>query len=157
MPDYRNFADSVFSREIWNNEGHFWLLLAFSVLAVTSVVFLFARSYHNEKLLLATLWVGSGVVAVGVIVMIFGPYVVNDFNRNVVETNIAAKYDTSKLKFNYYDPATKTVRAYYADKDSSTNKELTFTFEKDGIEPFLVKYISDDSLNNIEKAISKAE
>jgi hypothetical protein len=156
MSDYRNFADSIFSPEIWSNEGHFWLLLAFSVLAVASVVFLFARSYHNEKLMLATLWVGSGVVAVWIIVAIFGPYVVNDFNRNVAEKNIAAKYDTSKLKFNYYDPVTKTVRAYYSDKNSSTNKELTFTFEKSGTEPFLVKYISDDSLNNIEKVISKA-
>jgi hypothetical protein len=157
MTDYRNFADSVFSREIWNNEGHYWLLLAFSVLAVASVVFLFARSYRNEALMLATLWVGSGVIAAGVIAAIFGPYVVNDFNRNVAEVNIAAKYDESKLKFNYYDSATKTVRAFYSDKDSNTHKQLTFTFEKNGTEPFLVKYISDDSLNNIEKAISKAE
>jgi hypothetical protein len=155
MTDYRNFADSIFSREIWDNEGRFWLIVTLSVLAAVMIALMFARSYRNEFLTACYTWIAISISGVIILVGVFGSFITNDFNRIVAEKNISAKYDASKLKFNHYDSKTKTVRAFYSDKDTSTNKQLTFTFEKSGTEPFLVKYISDDSL--IEKAISKAE
>lgn len=158
MPDYRNFADSIFSSEIWQNEGLFWLVLAAVILAQSAGFWLLSKHTKDDALQFATFWTAFIVViAFALIVPLFSTDITRDFNRNVAEKNISAKYDVSKLKFDYYDPKTKTVRAYYSDKASSMNKELTFTFEKNEAEPFLVKYISDDSLNNIEKAISKAK
>ena len=90
--------------------------------------------------------------------MIFAPYVVNDFNRNVAEKNIAAKYDSSKLKFIYWGAGEKLVKATYTDKNSNSREDILFAFENGDTEPFLVKsYITPENFSKIEKAISKSE
>lgn len=158
MTDYRDFAGSILSREIWNNEGRFWLILTLSILAIIAVVFLFARSYRNDSLMFASFSATVMVVGVIICVGIFGQLFTNDFNRIVAQHNVAAKYDDSKLQNFTYDAYERTLKARYTDKESNIREELTFMFKEDKAEPLLVKSNnSDDNFDKIEKTISKAE
>jgi hypothetical protein len=157
MPDYRNFADSIFSPEIWQNEGRVWLILALSLLAVISVVFLFARSYRNEAAIFASFYTGIVVVAAMGGTLLFGSFVVEGFNQEVANHNIGVKYDDSKINISYHSMRENTVYARYTDGASQIDDQVKFVFEKNSVEPFIFK--STGSAENFEKitaAISKA-
>lgn len=156
MPDYRNFADSIFSPEIWNNEGRVWLILALSLLAVIFTMLMFARSYRNEALVSASFWTGVVVVGAMVTTVISGPFIVEGFNQNVASHNIAVKYDDSKIKTSYYVWKDQTVIARYTDGASKIDDQIKFVFDKDSVEPFMLqKTGSAENFEKITAAVSR--
>lgn len=158
MPDYRNFADSIFSREIWDNEGRFWLLLTLSLLAVIFVVLMFARSYRNDALISAA--TGTGVVVTAAFfigIFAFGPLFVEGFNQNVASHNISVKYDDSKIKTSYYVWKDQTVVARYTDGAEKIDDQVKFVFDKNSVEPFIFQSTgSAENFSKIKDSISKS-
>lgn len=158
MPDYRNFADSIFSPEIWQNEGRVWLILALSLLAVIAIVFMFGRSYRNEALIFASFWTGVTVVGLFTIGTLFcGSLFVDSFNQKVADHNIGVKYDDSKINISYHSMRENTVYARYTDGAAKIDDQVKFVFDKNSVEPFIFKSTgSSENFEKITAAISRA-
>lgn len=156
MSDYRNFADSIFSSEIWGNEGSIYLIIASVVLLVLIVVFLASFKWDKWE------WAGgaslAGLVIYAAIVLIFfcfSPLFLQGFNQSVAEHNISEKYNASKIHaISYFNE--NTLYARYTDGPSSIDDEVKFVFENNNPEPFIFQDTgSAENFSKIKSAISK--
>lgn len=155
-PEYRNFADSFFSSEIWQNEGRIPLIIALVLLAAIFMGFMFGKSYKNEKLSMFSFYslVCYGVGAL--LILMFQSFIVEGFNQDVANQNIAVKYDSGRLETIYHADNGKTVFAKFTDGAEQIDARVKFVFEKNGTEPFYIKSTeSEENFNKIKASISK--
>lgn len=153
MPDYRDFAESLFSSVIWANEGRLLLVFGIVIIIAAGTLFLHGLISSQTKFSRYAL-ILLGVFAVGMFMS--SSSIVNSVNKNVAKHNIAVKYQTSDLQFLSYSNSEGLLTARYTDKNSNFSEVITFAFVKDNTEPFLIKRNNtEQNFRKIEKDIFK--
>lgn len=154
MPNYRDFADSIFSSEIWQNEGRPWIYFALGIVFIAILSYGYSGRHPNKTLENSSIWAMLAVSLTVICAIVFGQQTVDSINQNIAKNNISQKYDTSKLKFLRYDNTERLVTASYTDRNTGRHEAITFSFDYGEKEPFLVKTgASGEYLSNIEKDI----
>ena len=162
MPKFHDFADSFFSPVMWGEGGEFWpyLITAVAVIvAIIGVIVTKRLAYIETRVVTAfVLFMCAGLAS-------FIPF--NEANRHIAQNNITAKYDTSAMKFEKFEPDRKgltgsnqnvIVSARYPAEAPDASHEIYFIFREGSGEPFLMRQdMTDEEFQNLEKAILKAE
>lgn len=157
MNDYRNFADSIFSPEIWTHEGIIPLVAAIALLLTFVVSLFLSKKFNNKKLNNLSFYAVFTVAIGAILVFICGSFLVEGFNQNVATHNIGVKYDDSKLKTSYYVMKDKTVYVRYTDGASQIDDRIKVVFDKNGNEPFIFQDTgSSENFSKIKEAITKS-